>query len=114
MTIWRLFFLNGDIKAKMMSPSWNNFFWSLLRFVVVRSGHDEGLGRISSDQSCSFFDGRKKEGKHKKKFLNSVCRNISCRSLGICLQAFAKCLPLRSSILSVIHVWIGDLELFTA
>ncbi|KAG2617469.1 hypothetical protein PVAP13_3NG181301 [Panicum virgatum] len=30
----------------MMSPSWNNFLRSLLLFVVVRSSHNEGLGRI--------------------------------------------------------------------
>ena len=46
MTTWRLFFSNGDIKVEIMSPPWNNFLWSVLRFVVVRSGHDEGLGRI--------------------------------------------------------------------
>jgi hypothetical protein len=46
MTTWRLLFLDGDINAKMMSSPWNNFFRSLLRFVVVRSSHDEELGRI--------------------------------------------------------------------
>jgi hypothetical protein len=46
MTIWRLLFSYGDIEAEMMSPLWNNFLRSLLRFVVVRSGYDEGLGRI--------------------------------------------------------------------
>ena len=33
------FFPDGDIKAEMMSPPWNNFLQSLLRFVVVRSDH---------------------------------------------------------------------------
>jgi hypothetical protein len=47
LTTWRLLFPNDDIKAEMVSPPWNNFLWSLLRFIVVRSGHDEGLGRIS-------------------------------------------------------------------
>ena len=47
MTTWRLSFPDGDIKAEMMSPSWNNFLRSPLRFVVVRSNHDERLGRIS-------------------------------------------------------------------
>ena len=46
-TTWRLFFPDGDIKAEMISPPWNNFLQSLFRFVVVRSGHDEGLGRTS-------------------------------------------------------------------
>jgi hypothetical protein len=30
----------------MMSLPWNNFLRSLLRFTVVRSDHNEGLGRI--------------------------------------------------------------------
>ena len=37
---WRPFFPDGDIKVKMMLSPWNNFLRSLLRFVVVRSGHD--------------------------------------------------------------------------
>ena len=40
-TIWRLGFSGGDIKAEMMPPSCNNFLRSLLRFVVVRSDHNE-------------------------------------------------------------------------
>jgi hypothetical protein len=40
---WRFLFSNGDIKAEMISPPWNNFLRSLLHFVVVRSGNDEGL-----------------------------------------------------------------------
>ena len=47
MTTWRLFFLDGDIKTEMISPPCYNFLRSLIRFVVVRSGHNEGLGRIS-------------------------------------------------------------------
>jgi hypothetical protein len=31
----------------MVSPLWNNFLRSLLRFIVVIFGHDEGPGRIS-------------------------------------------------------------------
>jgi hypothetical protein len=46
MTVWRLLFLDGGIKAEMMPPPWNNFLRFLLRFVVVRPSHDEGLGRI--------------------------------------------------------------------
>jgi hypothetical protein len=46
MTTWSLLFLDGDIKAEMVSPSWNNFLWSLLRFIVVRSDHIEELRRI--------------------------------------------------------------------
>ncbi|KAG0514488.1 hypothetical protein BDA96_10G196100 [Sorghum bicolor] len=46
MTAWRLLFPDGGIKAEMMSPPWNNFLQSLLHFIVVRSSHNEGLGRI--------------------------------------------------------------------
>jgi hypothetical protein len=103
MTTWRLLFLDGDIKAEMVSPQWNNFFLSLLRFIVVRSGHDEGLGRIS----FRFFSGRKKKKDNRKnKFLNSACMIVGCRSLASILKPFAKCLPMRSSILqSIIQVW---------
>jgi hypothetical protein len=44
---WRLLFLDGDIKMEMVSPPWNNFLRSLLRFIVVGSDHDEGLERLS-------------------------------------------------------------------
>ena len=47
MTTWRSLFPDGGIKAEMMPPPWNNFLRSFLRFVVVRSGHNERLGRIS-------------------------------------------------------------------
>ena len=47
MTTWRLIFPDGNIKAETVSSSWNNFLRSLLRFIVVRSDHNEGLGRIS-------------------------------------------------------------------
>jgi hypothetical protein len=43
---WRLLFPNSDIKAEMVSLPWNNFLRSLLRFIVVRSGYNEGRGRI--------------------------------------------------------------------
>ena len=65
---------NGDTKAEMMLLAWNNFLRSLLRFVVVRSYYDKGLGRISlplkqitgielgkSDQFSFFFGGRRKK-----------------------------------------------------
>jgi hypothetical protein len=65
---------DSDIKVEMMSPPLKNFLWSFLRFVMVRSDHDEGLG-----------SGRKKkEDTRKKKFLNSACRNVGRHSLGIC------------------------------
>jgi hypothetical protein len=40
--------LNGkDSIGLMMLPPWNNFLWSFLCFIMVRSNHDEGLVRIS-------------------------------------------------------------------
>ena len=86
---WRLLFPNGNIKADMVSPAWNNFLRSLLRFIVVRSGHNEGLGRISFKSVfliLHFFTGRKKkkEDTRKKKLLNSAYMNVGRCSLGIC------------------------------
>ena len=68
LTTWRFSFLGGDIKVEMMPPSWNNFLRFLLRFVVIRSDHNEGLGRICRSVFF-FFGGRKKkteDGRHKK------------------------------------------------
>jgi len=62
MTIWRLSFANDDIKMEMMSSSWNNFLQFSIHFVVVKSDHSEGLGRVSFI-SIILFDSRKKEGK---------------------------------------------------
>jgi hypothetical protein len=48
MMTWRIRFSDGDIiKAEMVLLPWNNFLWSFLRFVVVRSNYDEGIVRIS-------------------------------------------------------------------
>jgi hypothetical protein len=87
-----------------MSLPWNNFLRSLLCFIVVRFGHDEGLGRIIFRSVFLLFGGRKKkkEDTRKKKFLNSTYRNFGRCSLGICSQAFVECLPVRSSILQSI------------
>ena len=64
---WRLFFLDGDIKEEMVSSLWNNFLRSLLRFIVVRSSHDEGLGRISFTSVFLILQWQKeKEGRHHK------------------------------------------------
>jgi hypothetical protein len=46
-TTWIFMFPNDDIEVEMVPPSWNNFLQPLLRFVVVRSNHDERLMRIS-------------------------------------------------------------------
>jgi hypothetical protein len=64
MTTWRLWFPDDGIKVEMMSPSWNNFLQSLLRFVVVRSGHDEGLGRIIFRSVFLTLRWQKEEGRH--------------------------------------------------
>jgi len=73
MTTWRLFFPNGDIKAEIMSSPWNNFLWSLLHFVVVRSGHDEGLGRISFRSVFIILRWQKEEeGRHHKGEISQV------------------------------------------
>ena len=61
---WRLLFPNGGIKAEMVLPSWNNFLRSLLCFIVVRSGYDEGLGRIVSRSVFLILRWHKEEGRH--------------------------------------------------
>jgi hypothetical protein len=66
MTTWRLLFPDGGINAEMMSPPWNNFLRSLLRFVVVISGHDEGLGRIIFRLVFPTLRWQKEEGRHEK------------------------------------------------
>jgi hypothetical protein len=41
---WRLGFRNGDIKAKMMSPSWNNFLrlFSVLLWLDLTTMKNQG------------------------------------------------------------------------
>ncbi|KAG2585277.1 hypothetical protein PVAP13_6KG209012 [Panicum virgatum] len=50
----------------MMPPSWNNFLGSLLRFVVVRSNHNEGLGRICRSVFLFLRWQKEEDGRHKK------------------------------------------------
>ena len=65
MTTCIFFFPNDDIKEVMMSPLWNNFLRFFLHFVVVRSGHDEGLGRISFRSVFTILRWQKEEqGRH--------------------------------------------------
>ena len=66
LTTWRLLFPNGDVKAEMVSPPWNNFLRSLLCFIVVRSGHDEGVGRISFKSVFLILRWQKEGGRHQK------------------------------------------------
>jgi len=49
----------------MISPPWNYFLLSL-RFVVVRSDHNEGLWRISFRSVVLILLWQKEEGRHKK------------------------------------------------
>jgi hypothetical protein len=91
-TTWRSFFPDGATKVEMMSPSWNNFLRSLLRFVMVKSGHDERLGIIIFRSVFLILRWQKKmkENTRKKKFLNSTYMNVGRRSLDICSQAFCR------------------------
>jgi len=66
LTTWRFDFPGGDIKVEMMPPSWNNFLRSLLRFVVVRSNHNEGLGRICRSVFLFLRWQKEEDGRHKK------------------------------------------------
>jgi hypothetical protein len=67
MTTWRLLFPDDDIKTEMMSPPWNNFLRFLLRFVVVRFDHDEGLERIIFRSVFLTLRWQKEEeGRHQK------------------------------------------------
>jgi len=63
---WRFLFSDGDINAEMVSPSWNNFLRSLLRFIVVRSGHDEGLGNINFRSVFLILRWQKEKGRYQK------------------------------------------------
>jgi hypothetical protein len=93
---WRLLFPNSDINGEMMSPPWNNFFRSLLHFIVVRSGHDEGLGRISFRLGFLIFRWQKeKEGSFSTP---STWMLVVVRWVCV-LRPFADCLSVRSSIL---------------
>ncbi|KAG2634636.1 hypothetical protein PVAP13_2NG173506 [Panicum virgatum] len=49
-----------------MPPSWNNFLRSFLRFVVVRSDHNEGLGRICRSVFLFLRWQKEEDGRHKK------------------------------------------------
>ena len=102
LTTWRLGFPDGDIKAEMMSPSRNNFLWSLLRFIVVRSDHDEGLGRINFRSVFLILRWQKEdEGRHQKEEVSQfrlhecwpsfVGHLFSGLLLSICLCGYPYC-----------------------
>jgi hypothetical protein len=69
---WRLLFSDGDIKTEMVSPPWNNFLQSLFHFIVVRSGHDEGIGRISFISIFLILRWKKEEGRHQKEEVSQL------------------------------------------
>jgi hypothetical protein len=105
MTTWRLLFPDGGIKAEMMSPLWNTFLRSLLRFVVVRFGHDEGLKRIIFRSIFLILRWQKEEeGKHQKRrsFLIPPTGIFAVVRWAFVLRPFAECLPVRSSIVQSI------------
>jgi hypothetical protein len=56
----------------MVSPPWNNFLQSLLRFIVVRSSHDEGLGTISFRLVFLILRWQK-EGRYQKEEVSQLC-----------------------------------------
>jgi hypothetical protein len=64
LSTWTLLFSDGDIKAEMVSPPWNNFLRSLLRFIVVRSGHNKELGRINFRSVIPILRSQKEERRH--------------------------------------------------
>jgi hypothetical protein len=70
-----------------MSPSWNNFLRSLLRFVVVRSDHNERLRRISFRSIFLILRWQKEEqGRHKKEEVSPLrLQEFSCLLPSVCL-----------------------------
>jgi hypothetical protein len=97
--VFCFFYLTCTVVKKKADPthspynllSWNNFLRSLLCFVVIRSSHDEGLGRIIFRSVFRILQWQKEEEDDKrKKFLNSACKNVGSRSLGIYSQAFCR------------------------
>jgi len=102
MTTWRLLFPDDGIKAEMMSPLWNNFLQSLLCFIMVRSSHNEGLGRIFFRLVILTLRWQKKEeGRHRKEevpqFRLLECRPsfvghlFSCHLPSVCLCGHLYC-----------------------
>jgi hypothetical protein len=113
--LMRLLFPDSDIKAEMVSPPWNNFLESLLRFIVVRSGHNKGLGRISFTSVFLIFRWQIEEGRHQKEKVSQLRLHKCWPSfVGHLSQAFCRvfacavihtakrrtCLVLRSELLT--------------
>ena len=111
LTTWRFGFPGGDIKVEMMPPSWNNFLRSLLRFVVVRSDHNEGLGRIYRSVFLFLWWQKEEDGRHKKEevsplrlqeCLATICWASVLEFVAGCLPVHVECLPVQPFIRSVI------------
>ena len=79
-TTWRLSFRTATSRRRWCRRHGiYNFLQSLLRFIMVRSGHDKGLGRISFRSVFLILRWQKEDGRHKKKkFLSSACREVCC------------------------------------
>jgi hypothetical protein len=83
----------------------NNFLWCLLRFVVVRSGHDKGLGRIIF--RSVFLNLRwhiKRKTQERRSFLTLLAGMLALLHCAFVLSPIAECSPLRSSIHSIKQV----------
>jgi hypothetical protein len=87
---WGFLFPDSDIKAEMVLPPWNNFLRSLLHFIVIRSGHDDGLERISFESIFLILRWQEEEkGRHQKEEVSQPpYMNVGRRSLDICSQVF--------------------------
>jgi hypothetical protein len=108
MTIWRLFFPDGDIKTEMMSSPWNNFVRSLLRFVVVIFVHDERLGIISFRPVFLILrwqKTRKRKTQERRSFSTPSAGMLAVVRWAYVLRLVAECLPVRSSMQNVKYVW---------
>jgi len=63
LTTWRLLF---------PMATWNNFLRSFHRFIVVRSGHDEGLRRINFRSVFLILRWQKEEERHQKEEVSQI------------------------------------------
>ena len=81
--IWRhgdFYFRTATSRRRWCDHPWNNFLRSLLRFIVVRSGHNEGLGRISFRSVFLILRWQKEEERSQKKEKVSQLRLQECWS----------------------------------
>ena len=94
MSTWRFLLPNGGIKAEMMPSPWNKFLQSLLRFVVVGSDHDEGLGRILFRSVFLILRWQKEEkGRHTEEEVSQLRLQERWPSVGHLLSGRKQLLP---------------------